>query len=125
MTESFKVVLVGDSNVGKTSILQRYAKDTFRGDIEPTVGPQFMSRMVELEETGTTMKLQIWDTAGQEKYRSVTPIYYRDAAAAVCVFDVTSKQSLDDAGKWVEDLRQYAPPHIILGLAGNKCDLYN
>ena len=105
MTESFKVVLVGDSNVGKTSMLQRFAKDTFRNDIEPTVGPQFMSRLVELEDTGATMKLQIWDTAGQEKYRSVTPIYYRDAAAAICVFDVTSRQSLDDAEKWVEDLR--------------------
>ena len=85
-----------------------------------------MSRLVEIEADGTTknLKLQIWDTAGQEKYRSVTPIYYRDAAAAICVFDVTSKQSLEDAEKWVEDLRQYAPPHMILALAGNKCDLY-
>ena len=84
-----------------------------------------MSRLVELEESGVTMKLQIWDTAGQEKYRSITPIYYRDAAAAICVFDVTSKQSLDDAEKWIEDLRQYAPPDTIIALAGNKCDLYN
>lgn len=96
MTETFKVVLVGDTNVGKTSILQRYAKDTFKTDIEPTIGPQFMSRLVEIESQDTggepaKMKLQIWDTAGQEKYRSVTPIYYRDAAAAICVFDVTSK----------------------------------
>ena len=105
MTESFKVVIVGDSNVGKTSIMQRYAKDTFRCDIEPTIGPQFMSKLVEIDDAGTTMKLQIWDTAGQEKYRSVTPIYYRDAAAAICVFDVTSKLSLDDAEKWIEDLR--------------------
>ena len=125
MTESFKVILVGDSNVGKTSILQRYAKDTFRGDIEPTIGPQFMSRLVEVEETGTTLKLQIWDTAGQEKYRSVTPIYYRDAAAAICVFDVTSEVSLEAAERWVQDLREYAPAHIILALAGNKSDLYD
>ena len=121
---SFKVVIVGDSNVGKTSILQRYAKDVFRTDIEPTIGPQFMSKLVELEEGGPSIKLQIWDTAGQEKYRSVTPIYYRDAAAAVCVFDVTSRQSLDAAERWVQDLKQYAPGHIILALAGNKADLH-
>ena len=60
-----------------------------------------MSRLVEVEETGTTLKLQIWDTAGQEKYRSVTPIYYRDAAAAICVFDVTSEVSLEAAERWV------------------------
>lgn len=70
MTESYKIVLVGDSNVGKTSIIQRYMKDTFLSDIEPTVGPQFMSRLIDLSEHGGSgrVKLQIWDTAGQEKY---------------------------------------------------------
>ncbi len=124
MTETYKVVLVGDSNVGKTSILQRFAKDVFEKDSETTISPQFMTRMMDLPQAGTRIKLQIWDTAGQEKYRSVTPIYYRDASAAICVFDVTNRESLDDAKKWISDLRQYAPAHIILALAGNKCDLY-
>lgn len=64
-----------------------------------------MTRMIEFPVSGVKAKLQIWDTAGQEKYRSVTPIYYRDAAAAICVFDVTNRQSLDDAKKWLADLR--------------------
>ena len=122
--ENFKVVLVGDTNVGKTSILQRYAKDNFETDSETTISPTFLTRMIDFPVSGVKAKLQIWDTAGQEKYRSVTPIYYRDAAAAICVFDVTNRQSLDDARKWLNDLRQYAPPHIVIGLAGNKCDLY-
>lgn len=84
-----------------------------------------MTRMIEFPVTGVKAKLQIWDTAGQEKYRSVTPIYYRDAVAAVCVFDVTNRQSLEDARKWLADLRQYAPPHVVIGLAGNKSDLYD
>ena len=122
--ENFKVVLVGDTNVGKTSILQRYAKDNFETDSETTISPTFLTRMIDFPVSGVKAKLQIWDTAGQEKYRSVTPIYYRDAAAAICVFDVTNRQSLDDARKWLNDLRQYAPPHLVIRLAGNKCDLY-
>jgi Ras-related protein Rab-5C len=89
--ENFKVVLVGDTNVGKTSILQRYAKDNFETDSETTISPTFLTRMIDFPVSGLKAKLQIWDTAGQEKYRSVTPIYYRDAAAAICVFDVTNK----------------------------------
>ena len=84
-----------------------------------------MTRMMDLPGSGTRVKLQIWDTAGQEKYRSVTPIYYRDASAAICVYDVTSRESLEDAKKWISDLRQYSPAQIVIGLAGNKCDLYS
>ena len=95
MTEYFKVILVGDSSVGKTSLISMYAKSTFSDQPETTIGPQFTTRYVEVPETGQRIKLQIWDTAGQEKYRSVAPIYYRDAAAAICVFDVTNKDSLE------------------------------
>ena len=70
------------------------------------------------------MKLQIWDTAGQEKYKSVTQIYYRDAAAAVCVYDITNALSLDAAERWLEDLKKFSPSHTILALAANKCDLF-
>lgn len=68
--------------------------------------------------------MQIWDTAGQEKYRAVTPIYFRDAAAAIIVYDITSKQKLENAEGWINDLRNYAPSHIIISIAGNKSDLY-
>ncbi len=124
MTETFKIVLVGDTAVGKTSILQRYARDVFDDNQETTVGPQFTTRMIDLPSGTGKMKLQIWDTAGQEKYRSVTPIYYRDAAAAICVFDMTHRSTLDDVEKWLSDLKQYAPANIIIGVAANKCDLY-
>ena len=124
MTEVFKVVLLGDTSVGKTSIIQRYAKGNFKKDQDATVGATFLSKFVELPQSSTQIKLQIWDTAGQEKYRSVTPIYFRDAAAAICVYDITSKQTLDNAEGWINDLRNYAPSHIIIALAGNKCDLY-
>ena len=105
MTESYKVILVGDTNVGKTSLVSMYAKATFNETQETTIGPQFTARFVEVPETGQRIKLQIWDTAGQEKYRSVTPIYYRDAAAAICVYDVTNKASVEQAEKWLNDLR--------------------
>lgn len=121
----FKVVLLGDTSVGKTSILQRFAKGVFKRDQDATIGAHFMSKVVQLPQSNNAqIKLQVWDTAGQEKYRSVTPIYFRDAAAAICVFDITNKQSLDNAEGWISDLRSYAPNHIIIALAGNKCDLY-
>lgn len=69
--------------------------------------------------------MQVWDTAGQEKYRSITPIYYREAAAAIVVFDITSKATLENADQWLKDLRNYAPSNIIIGLCGNKCDLFS
>ncbi|CDW77686.1 ras-related protein rab-5a [Stylonychia lemnae] len=125
MTAMFKVVLLGDTSVGKTSILQRYAKGNFKKEQDATIGAHFMSKMVDLPQSNTQIKLQIWDTAGQEKYRSVTPIYFRDAAAAICVFDITNKQSLDNAERWIDDLRNSAPSHIIVALAGNKCDLFS
>ena len=91
MGEVYQVVLLGDSNVGKTAILTRIAKGVFKKESEPTIGAHFMSKVVTMPTSNQEVKLQVWDTAGQEKYRSITPIYYRDAAAAVCVFDITSK----------------------------------
>ncbi len=123
--ETYKVVLLGDTSVGKTSILNRFAKGVFKKDLEPTIGAHFMSKIVELPQSNSTIKLQVWDTAGQEKYRSVTPIYYRDAAAAILIYDITSKMTLDNAESWITDLRNYAPSHIIIGVAGNKCDVYD
>ena len=88
---TYKVVLLGDTNVGKTAILTRFAKGTFRKEMDSTIGAHFMSKIVTLPTSDVKVKLQVWDTAGQERYRSITPIYYRDAAAAIVVFDITSK----------------------------------
>ena len=88
------------------------------------MGANFSSKVIDLPGTQDKMKLQIWDTAGQEVYRSITPIYYRDAAAAICVFDVTDAKSLESAERWIKDLRENAPRCIQIILAANKCDLY-
>ena len=93
-------------------------------DSDPTIGAHFVTRVVELAQGKGQIKLQIWDTAGQEKYKNVTPLYYRNAVAAVCVFDITSQRTLENAESWINDLQNFAPPHIMIVLAGNKCDLY-
>ena len=109
MSEMFKVVLLGDTNVGKTSILTRISKDQFRTDLQPTIGPHFVSKVFKLPNSTEEIKLQIWDTAGQEKYRSLTPMYYRDACAAICVFDITQKNTLENAESWIKELKSNAP----------------
>ena len=127
MAESttYKVVLLGDTNVGKTAILTRFAKGNFIKESEPTIGAHFMSKIMESNELGYPVKLQVWDTAGQEKYRSITPIYYRDADAAVIVFDITSALTIDNAESvWLKDLKEHSKPDCVIALAGNKSDLY-
>lgn len=97
MSQTYKVVLLGDPSVGKTSILERYTKNTFRKEMEATIGAHFVSKTIDLPGTGTEIKIKVWDTAGQEKYRSITPIYFRDADAAICVYDITSRTTLENS----------------------------
>ena len=96
-----KIVLLGDSGVGKSSIAQRYVTDTFRPHGESTIGASFMSKMIV--NNGSPCKCQIWDTAGQEKYHSLAPMYYRGAAAAILVYDMTKKSSFEKLQKWVDE----------------------
>ncbi|XP_028559275.2 ras-related protein Rab-17 [Podarcis muralis] len=117
----FKVVLLGSTAVGKSSLAYRYVKKDFRDSL-PTVGCSFFTQVLSLDNT--TIKLEIWDTAGQEKYHSVCHLYYRAANAAVLVYDITRKESLEKAKVWLAELeKEFLPDEIIIALVGNKLDL--
>ncbi|KAL2336238.1 hypothetical protein Fmac_010684 [Flemingia macrophylla] len=117
----FKVVVIGDSAVGKTQILSRFAKNEFCFDSKSTIGVEFQTRTVTINEK--VIKAQIWDTAGQERYRAVTSAYYRGALGAMLVYDITKRQSFDHVARWVEELRSHADSSIVIMLVGNKADL--
>ncbi|KAF7826219.1 ras-related protein RABA3 [Senna tora] len=117
----FKVVVIGDSAVGKTQILSRFAKNEFCFDSKSTIGVEFQTRTVTIN--GKIIKAQIWDTAGQERYRAVTSAYYRGALGAMLVYDITKRQSFDHVARWVEELRAHADNSIVIMLIGNKADL--
>ena len=99
-----KVVIIGDSGVGKTAIMNRYLYDKFDSESMPTIGSSMQSRQVEVPGEGT-LKLTLWDTAGQEKFRSLARMYFQDAEAALIVYDVTFPQSFEAAKTWVKDLK--------------------
>lgn len=118
----FKLVLLGESAVGKSSLVLRFVKDQFDDYRESTIGAAFLTQTIALDET-TTVKFEIWDTAGQERYKSLAPMYYRNANCAVVVYDVTQASSLDKAKAWVKELQRQANENIVIALAGNKLDL--
>ena len=115
-----KIVLVGDTNVGKSSIAFRFTKDRFFENTEPTIGAAFLTKKLLYNEIEYV--LNPWDTAGQEKYNSLIPMYYRNANAAIIVYDVTNERSLNSASRWLNELQTVAPD-IFIVLVGNKCDL--
>ncbi|CAB4270298.1 unnamed protein product [Prunus armeniaca] len=117
----FKVVVIGDSAVGKTQILSRFTKNEFCFDSKSTIGVEFQTRTVTIK--GKLIKAQIWDTAGQERYRAVTSAYYRGALGAMLVYDITKRQTFDHVARWVEELRAHADNSIVIMLVGNKADL--
>ncbi|KAF2454274.1 ras family-domain-containing protein [Lineolata rhizophorae] len=118
----FKLVLLGESAVGKVSLVLRFVKDQFDDYRESTIGAAFLTQTIALDES-TTVKFEIWDTAGQERYKSLAPMYYRNANCAVVVYDITQASSLDKAKAWVKELQRQANENIIIALAGNKLDL--
>ncbi|CAD8120840.1 unnamed protein product [Paramecium sonneborni] len=121
MNREVKVVLLGDSGVGKSSIVLRFCSDIFKVTHESTLGAAFMARTIEVN--GINFKFQIWDTAGQEKYKSLTPLYYREAQVALIVYDITHKDSFDVLKSWVNELKAHGPKKILQVLVGNKNDL--
>ncbi|KAF5184132.1 Ras-related protein rgp1 [Thalictrum thalictroides] len=117
----FKVVLIGDSAVGKSQLLARFARNEFSLDSKATIGVEFQTRTLVIDHK--TVKAQIWDTAGQERYRAVTSAYYRGAVGAMLVYDMTKRQSFDHVARWLEELRGHADKNIVIMLIGNKSDL--
>merc|ERR1711934_404181 len=117
----FKLVLLGDSAVGKSSLVLRFVRGQFFEYQESTIGAAFLTQNVSLNDY--TVKFEIWDTAGQERYHSLAPMYYRGAAAAVVVYDITNADSFARAKSWVKELQRQGSPNIVIALAGNKCDL--
>lgn len=117
----FKLVLLGDAAVGKSCLVVRFVRDEFYEFQEPTIGAAFLTQTVALDDA--TVKFEIWDTAGQERYRSLAPMYYRGAAAAIVVYDITDPDSFAGAKSWVKELQRRGDPNVIIALAGNKADL--
>nr|XP_029116090.1 ras-related protein RHN1 isoform X1 [Elaeis guineensis] len=116
-----KLVLLGDMGAGKSSLVLRFVKGQFLEFQESTIGAAFFSQTLALNDA--TVKLEIWDTAGQERYHSLAPMYYRGAAAAVIVYDITSMESFERARKWVQELQKQGNSNMVTALAGNKADL--
>lgn len=119
-----KVILIGDSNTGKTSLINRFVSDKFEEKYNSTIGVDFMMKRIEIGND-TIVRLQIWDTAGMEKYKQLTTTYYRGAQGAFVVFDLTNSESFKSVDKWLEDFHIYANPeaHRFVYLIGNKSDL--
>jgi len=116
-----KLVLLGESAVGKSSIVLRFVNNEYQDNKEPTIGAAFLTQRCKLDDR--IIKFEIWDTAGQERFHSLAPMYYRNAQAAVIVYDITKPASLEKAKTWVKELQRQANPNIVIALVGNKIDL--
>ncbi|PSS02992.1 Ras-related protein [Actinidia chinensis var. chinensis] len=117
----FKVVLIGDSGVGKSNLLSRFTRNEFSLESKSTIGVEFATRSLTVD--GKVIKAQIWDTAGQERYRAITSAYYRGAVGALLVYDVTRHSTFESVERWLRELRDHTDPNIVVMLIGNKCDL--
>ena len=122
--ESLKLVLIGESGVGKTSIISQFIDQVFQNDIQSTIGGTFSTKEIKCGN-GKILKLEIWDTAGQERYRSVATMFYKDANAALLVYDITNKDSFEELQKyWLGQVKDSSPKDIILAIVANKSDLF-
>ncbi|KAF7226539.1 RAB11a, member RAS oncogene family, like [Nothobranchius furzeri] len=117
----FKVVLIGDSGVGKSNLLSRFTRNEFNLESKSTIGVEFATRSIQVE--GKTIKAQIWDTAGQERYRAITSAYYRGAVGALLVYDIAKHLTYENAERWLKELQDHADSNIVIMLVGNKSDL--
>ncbi|KAK4573449.1 hypothetical protein RGQ29_031417 [Quercus rubra] len=118
-----KIVLIGDSAVGKSNLLSRFARNEFDTNSKATIGVEFQTQAVEID--GKEVKAQIWDTAGQERFRAVTSAYYRGAVGALIVYDITRTTTFDSVKRWLDELTTHCDTTMARMLVGNKCDLDN
>ncbi|KAM3188796.1 hypothetical protein ACQJBY_067640 [Aegilops geniculata] len=121
--QSFKYIIIGDQGVGKSCLLLQFTDSTFRTEYEITNGSEFGTRTITVDDK--LIKLQIWDMAGQEAYRSTMRLYYRGAACIILVYDITRRESFDHIAMWLEEARKQSKDEITFLLMGNKCDLSN
>uniref|UniRef100_A0A8C6HZT7 small monomeric GTPase n=1 Tax=Mus spicilegus TaxID=10103 RepID=A0A8C6HZT7_MUSSI len=117
----FKLLLIGDSGVGKTCVLFRFSEDAFNSTFISTIGIDFKIRTIELD--GKRIKLQIWDTAGQERFRTITTAYYRGAMGIMLVYDITNEKSFDNIRNWIRNIEEHASADVEKMILGNKCDV--
>lgn len=117
----FKLLLIGDSGVGKTSVLFRFSDDAFNSTFISTIGIDFKIRTIELGDK--KIKLQIWDTAGQERFRTITTAYYRGAMGILLVYDITNEKSFENIKTWIKNIEQHASADVEKMILGNKCDM--
>nr|XP_056719343.1 ras-related protein Rab-2B [Euleptes europaea] len=119
----FKYVIIGDTGVGKSCLLLQFTDDRFMAIHDLTIGVEFGARMISIDNK--KIKLQIWDTAGQESFRSITRSYYRGAAGALLVYDITRRETFNHLNSWLEDVHKHSSSHMVFMLIGNKSDLEN
>merc|ERR1719353_835424 len=117
----YKIVILGEGRVGKTSLLRRYVTSNFDDREVSTQNAAYLEKKVAIR--GEQVQLCLWDTAGQERFHALAPIYYRDADGALLVYDITDPSSFERAAKWVKELRAQGSAHCVLAIVGNKCDL--
>jgi small GTP-binding protein len=116
-----KFILIGSSGVGKTAILKRLVSDTFLDDSQSTIGVEFETTMLNIDNQ--RLKLQVWDTAGQERFRAIAKAYYRSAVGVILVYDLTDRKSFEELGSWLNDIHALCDPNAVIQLIGNKADL--
>jgi small GTP-binding protein len=117
----FKLLLIGDSGVGKTSVLFRFSEDAYNSTFISTIGIDFKIRTIDLD--GKKIKLQIWDTAGQERFRTITTAYYRGAMGIMLVYDITNEKSFENIRNWIRNIEEHASTDVEKMILGNKCDM--
>ena len=118
----FKYIIIGDSGVGKSCLLLQFLENSFKPNHEATIGVEFGTKVISIDN-GLNVKLQVWDTAGQDAFKSITRSYYRNAAGALVVYDITSRNSFINVQKWLEEAKANGNREMVLALVGNKSDL--